>query len=71
MSKGIIWIVNYYAGSPERAGNPRYLEFAENFREAGYEVVTFNSSVTERLEQKELFRNVQYGEHSFVHVKRL
>lgn len=70
MSKKIIWIVNYYAGSPEKAGNPRYIEFAEWFSESGYEVVTFNSSVTERLiDQQELFREAKYGELRFVHVK--
>lgn len=68
--KRIIWIVNYYTASPEKAGNPRYYEFAKNFMQAGYEVVTFNSNNSEKLtDQKELFKEVEYGQHKFVHVK--
>lgn len=70
MSKGTIWIVNYYTSSPEKAGNPRYIEFTNNFLLAGYEVVTFNSSRSEGIVgQKELFKDVLYGPHHFVHVK--
>lgn len=65
-----IWIVNYYTASPEKAGNPRYYEFANNFMQAGYDVVTFNSNNSENLiGQKELFNEVDYGQHKFVHVK--
>ena len=39
-----IWIVNYYAGTPETAGNPRYLKLAKHFVDAGHEVLTFNAS---------------------------
>ena len=70
MSKGKIWVVNYYTASPEKAGNPRYLEFSDNFREAGYDVVVFNSNRAEGLwDQKGLFKEAKYGEHHFIHVK--
>ena len=39
-----VWIVNYYTGTPENVSNPRYLEFADYFMQAGYDVTTFNSS---------------------------
>ena len=39
-----IWIVNYYTGSPETLSNPRYVQFARRFMDAGYDVITFNSS---------------------------
>lgn len=69
-----IWIVNYYTSSPELASNPRYLEFAHHFQEAGYEVLTFNSSVKHGTdislvpEGKQYLRK-QYGEFDFVHIK--
>lgn len=65
-----IWIINYYTSSPEKAGNPRYVEFTSNFLIAGYNVVTFNSGRSEGITgQKELFIDARYGAHHFVHVK--
>lgn len=67
--KPVIWIVNYYTASPEKAGNPRYVEFANNFLIAGYDVVTFNSNKAEGIpNHRELFEEVRYGGHRFVHV---
>ena len=31
-----IWIVNYYAGTPETMGNVRHFEFARHLIAAGY-----------------------------------
>lgn len=68
-----IWIVNYYTETPEMATNLRYLYFAKHFMEAGYEVVTFNSSVSTNLSseafQGQSFLKKQYGEYQFVHIK--
>lgn len=69
-----IWIVNYYTSSPEAASNPRYLELAHYFQEAGYDVITFNSSFMHGAEgdlipDDSSFYEKQYGEYKFVHVK--
>ena len=65
----IIWIVNAQAGSPGKADNPRYLKFAKYFLDAGYEVVTFNSSQREKIEvPKGKYVEKQYGVYNFVHV---
>lgn len=69
-----IWIVNYYTSSPELASNPRYLEFAHHFQEAGYEVLTFNSSVKHGTDislvpDGQPYLRKQYGEYDFVHIK--
>lgn len=63
--KGTIWIVNYYAAPPDKAGNPRYLELAKHFMEAGYDVLTFNHV----FDGDEMFQKQQYGDLRFVHVK--
>lgn len=64
-----IWIVNPQTGSPEHVANPRYLELAHYFMEAGYEVITFNSSQREGIEVPNgKFLEKQYGEYQFVHV---
>lgn len=64
-----IWIINYYAASPEKVTNPRYLELAHHFMAAGHEVITFNSSIAEGVEeQKDIFVQRAYGEYQFVHV---
>lgn len=44
-----IWIVNYYTCTPGVVSNPRYNKLAQHFVDAGYEVLTFNSSKAERL----------------------
>ena len=69
-----IWIVNYYTSSPELASNPRYLEFARHFQEAGYEVLTLNSSVKHGTDislvpDGKKYLRKQYGEFDFVHIK--
>lgn len=68
-----IWIVNYYTGTPETQSNPRYTQFARRFMEVGYDVVTFNSSLTahtqeEQTANKQLFLCRDYGDFKFVHV---
>ena len=68
MSK-IIWIINAQAGSPVRADNPRYLKFAKCFMDAGYEVLTFNSSQREKIDIPDgKYLEKQYGLYRFVHV---
>ncbi len=67
-----IWIINYYAGTPETAGNPRYLKLAKYFMDAGHEVVTFDAGRTAHLPDSEFkgsdFLERQYGEFKFVHA---
>ena len=67
-----IWIVNYYAGTPQTAANPRYLHFAKRFMDAGYEVTTFNASNRVGLTAEDFkgqpFLKKQYGIYKFVHV---
>ena len=67
--KKIIWIVNYYTSSPGKASNPRYVEFTKYFMGQGYEVVTFNSARNENVESTDMFNEVDYDGHKFVHVK--
>ena len=67
-----IWIINYYAGTPETAGNPRYLKLAKYFMDAGHEVITFNASRTANISDNSFqcskFIERQYGDYKFVHV---
>ena len=64
-----IWIVNPQTGSPEKAANPRYLELAKYFMEAGYDVTTFNSSQREGIAiPNGRYLEKQYGDYKFVHV---
>ena len=68
-----IWIVNYYTGTPETVANPRYIQFARRFMDAGYDVVTFNSSLSagtqdEQTKKGQLFLERNYGDFKFVHV---
>ena len=63
-----IWIVNYYTGTPADASNPRYVQFSYYFRQAGYEVVTFNADHAARPATP-LFNRQCYGEDQFVHVR--
>jgi len=69
----IIWIINYYAGTPETAGNPRYLKLAKHFMDAGHEVLTFNANRTAHIPNSDFkdsnFMERQYGEFKFVHVQ--
>lgn len=70
----IIWIVNYYTGAPDRIYNPRYLELARYFMDAGYKVITFNATTacknTDELEKSRKWCVVkQYGDYIYVHVK--
>lgn len=67
--KKCIWIVNYYTSSPSKTHNPRYLEFAKEFMEQGYDVVIFNSSVTERMTMSTPYVEKRYGKYHFVHIK--
>ena len=64
-----VWIVNPQTGSPEKAANPRYLELAKYFMEAGYDVTTFNSSQREGISiPNGKYLEKQYGDYKFVHV---
>lgn len=64
-----IWIVNAQAGSPGKADNPRYLKFAKYFMDAGYEVISFNSSQREKITiPNKRYLEKQYCEYKFVHV---
>ena len=63
-----VWIVNYYTEKPERASNPRYLQFSKRFMDKGWEVTTFNANY-QGEESDPLFDRKQYGEYDFVHVK--
>ena len=67
-----IWIINYYAGIPATAGNPRYLKLAKHFMEAGHEVITFNAGRTAKISDSEFnggnFVERQYNGLRFVHV---
>ena len=64
-----VWIINPQTGSPEKVANPRYLELARAFMEAGYEVTTFNSSQREGVVvSKGKCVEKQYGDYHFVHV---
>lgn len=68
MSKRV-WIVNPQTGSPEKAANPRYLELAKYFMQAGYDVTTFNSSQREGIAiPNGKYLEKQYGDYKFVHV---
>ena len=68
MSKRV-WIVNPQTGSPDKAANPRYLELAKYFMEAGYDVTTFNSSQREGIDiPNGKYLEKQYGDYKFVHV---
>ena len=65
----IVWIVNPQTGSPAKAANPRYLELAKYFMEAGYDVTTFNSSQREGIDiPNGKYVEKQYGNYKFVHV---
>lgn len=68
-----IWIVNYYAGTPATAGNPRYLKLAKHFMDAGHEVITFNAGRTAKIGDGEFkdgnFVERQYDGLNFVHVR--
>lgn len=68
-----IWIVNYYAGTPATAGNPRYLKLAKHFMEAGHEVITFDAGSTAHIADNEFqcgnFLGRQYDGFKFVHVR--
>ncbi len=64
-----VWIVNPQTGSPEKAANPRYLELAKYFMDAGYDVTTFNSSQREGVTiPNGQYLEKQYGNYKFVHV---
>lgn len=68
-----IWIINYYAGTPETAGNPRYLKLAKHFMDAGHEVITFNASRIAHISDSDFhgskFVERQYDNYKFVHVQ--
>lgn len=68
-----IWIVNYYAGTPEHVGNPRYLKLAKHFMDAGHEVITFNSSRAAKVSDSEFLGSNYvkrlYEGFKFVHVR--
>lgn len=68
-----IWIINYYAGTPATAGNPRYLKLAKHFMDASHEVITFNAGRTAKISDDEFkgeyFVERLYDGFRFVHVR--
>lgn len=73
-SKGCIWIVNYYTGTPDNVSNPRYIELARHLMDAGYEVTTFNAAPLngkshDLIEPGKWCGVKNYGDFKFVHVK--
>lgn len=68
-----IWIINYYAGTPATAGNPRYLKLAKHFMDAGHEVTTFNAGLTANINDSEFnggnFIERLYEGLRFIHVR--
>ena len=66
-----IWIVNYYTAPAAKASNPRYVELAKHFREAGYKVITFNAIYSQgQIEDTgDAFIEKHYGDEHFIHVK--
>lgn len=64
-----IWIVNYYTAPSVDASNPRYVELAKHFTAAGYNVITFNSSVQSKIDcGNAVFVERNYGEEHFYHI---
>ncbi len=66
-----IWIVNYYAKTPETVGNIRHFEFAKHLIASGYIVRVFsanNSSNTTEFDGKK-YINKEYGGVSYTHIK--
>ena len=61
--------MNYYTSSPDKARNPRYIEFASAFMQAGYDVIIFNSDISECISFKGRFKDEWYKQFHFVHVK--
>lgn len=70
-----IWIVNYYTGTPLTVANPRYIELASYFMDAGYDVLTINADydgtyVAGDTGNSWCVRKL-YGRHQFIHVKAM
>jgi glycosyltransferase involved in cell wall biosynthesis len=67
------WIISYYTSPPEYVSNPRHLEFAHYLMGAGYDVTIFSSGfIREKdldLVPKGKYKEVQYGEYKFRHIK--
>ena len=68
-----IWIVNYYTGTPKTQLNPRYEQFARRFMDAGYDVITINSSFTSDTQEEQttsgqIFLERQYEDYKFIHI---
>lgn len=60
-----VWIINYYAGAPGNVLNPRYTEFARRFMDAGYRVLTFNSSRCSNTEREQAETHVRFLERNY------
>lgn len=68
-----IWIINYYAGTPETAGNPRYLKLGKYFMDAGHDVIIFDAGPMANISVKafnnDFFIERDYNGICFVHVR--
>lgn len=69
-----IWIVNYYTGTLDVVGNPRYIKLARCFMDAGHKVITINAARESKIQDEEfvggsVLLERKYGDYDFVHVK--
>ena len=62
-----IWIVNYYTAPPDRASNPRYIQFAKHFMEQDWKVTTFYANFQSE-ESAPLFSKQMYGDLEYIEV---
>lgn len=74
IGKKKIWIVNYYSTPPKYATNTRHLEFSDNLRQAGYDVVIFSAGYLSDKNIDLVFGNKKYvhvshGENNFIHIR--
>jgi glycosyltransferase involved in cell wall biosynthesis len=74
MSKGKIWLVNYYSTPPMYVSNPRYIEFADNLMDEGYDVTIVSASYLKTknidlITQSENYQFITYGKFQFLHIK--
>lgn len=69
-----IWFVNYYCSPPEFDTHGRHLAFARHLQERGHHVTLIMAGAHgERVFVSDFgrkkYKNVQYGDFSFVHIK--
>lgn len=69
-----IWIVNYYAASPQNTGNVRHFEFAKHLTAERYRVRVFSAGFlfTKRIDlvpKGQKYCNVEYDGINYTHIK--